>query len=766
MPVERPRLAIGFFTAGPPFHAASLESGGLGGSETALIQAAQGLALRGHQVTVFNNCPAPGVHGGVSYLDRRDYARFAAATAFDVFIVSRYYGFFQVPIPARLKVLWNHDTLDDPASLRRVEGNIDLFFTLSRFHADNYTRRLPSVAGRMVMTKNGIDLGLIERARAQARARPNQVIYASRPERGLEPLLKRIWPRLKEARPELELVICGYDAPGQGLPAATLRLYAELETLIQETPGVRALGSLAKPEYYRLLASSAFMLYPCVFPEISCIAALEAQALGRPVLTSAAFALAETVKTPEFMAQAPPGSQDWAGELFQLALKTLDQPDQAAALAQKAREQVIRQYAWESILEQWERVFGLMLKSRKPSPPARRTGLRKKQLKVLFLHSKHLLIQEITHGLKALGHEPRLVMLPAGAADQDQLLARLEKLVEEFRPDFALTVNHLGLDAEGVLAGWLEARGLALASWFVDSPLMNLHQLKLNHTSGTAYFLWDRDYLAPLKRLGLGPAAYLPLAADTTVFHPGAARQAPLSALACPISFVGNSMTSAVSEKTRALGLENGAGRLVDQAARSFMGSTALTPEEDIETSGLAAWAAASSLGQAMDLSALVIWRATQLYRAQVLGRLAPLEPRIIGDEAWERLLPQNGPRWLGPLNYYQQLPRFYPLCQVNLNLTSLQMKTGLNQRVFDAPACGAFVLSDHRDQLTEHFRLGREAVTFQTAGEALDLARFYLENPGSAQKIAQAGHARIIRDHTYPLRISSLIETLRQEFC
>ena len=47
------------------------------------------------------------------------------------------------------------------------------------------------------------------------------------------------------------------------------------------------------------------------------------------------------------------------------------------------------------------------------------------------------------------------------------------------------------------------------------------------------------------------------------------------------------------------------------------------------------------------------------------------------------------------PLNYYKDLPLLYNACKINFNATSLQMKEAVNQRVFDVPACGAFLLTD-----------------------------------------------------------------------
>ena len=262
--MKKRALTIGFYTEGPPFDGGTLEERALGGSETALIQAARALSDKGNRILVFNNCHGPGTWHGVDYFQRRDLPR-RAATGFDVFIVSRFYGIFQAPMRAGLKVLWNHDTLDQAAGLRVVQDQVDVFFVLSKFHASNYLTRLPGLEPRMAVTRNGVDLDLISRSTEGCAKDENAVIYASRPERGLQNLLQDIWPELRKKRPDLKLYLCGYKGDPASYPPELRDLYGKINELVRTSPNVIALGALTKQDYYRRLASSSLMLYPCVF---------------------------------------------------------------------------------------------------------------------------------------------------------------------------------------------------------------------------------------------------------------------------------------------------------------------------------------------------------------------------------------------------------------------------------------------------------------------------------------------------------------------
>jgi glycosyltransferase involved in cell wall biosynthesis len=366
---ESRAMTIGLFTDGPAFDGTSLDHCALGGSETALIQAARSLAERGHQVTVFNNCARPGRHDDVLYLPWRSYARLDRQTFFDVFIVSRFFGFFQVPIRAGLRVLWNHDTLERPDDLRQLLGRIDLVFCLSQFHRDQYLSLVPELQGRVLITRNGVDLSLIDRVAGGAKRDPNKVLYASRPERGLKVLLEDIWPKLSADRPGLTLALCGYSLPDQVAPPALAELYRYLNHLAQKTPGVVQLGALTKDTYYAHLAEAALMAYPCTFPEISCIAALEAQACRTPIVTTDGFALSETVQIEAYKVDGRPGAETYNRRFIERARYLLDHPGQAAAWAEEARAAMEKAYTWPGIAAEWERIFALTLRSRKRLEP-------------------------------------------------------------------------------------------------------------------------------------------------------------------------------------------------------------------------------------------------------------------------------------------------------------------------------------------------------------------------------------------------------------
>ncbi|MDR1395915.1 MAG: glycosyltransferase family 4 protein, partial [Deltaproteobacteria bacterium] len=276
----------------------------------------------------------------------------------------RFFGAFNIPFRAAVKVLWNHDTLDNTQVLKSVHDEIDLFLVLSAYHRDNFLTRLPQLADRMIITRNGLDFALLDGAAAGAVRDPGKLLYASRPERGLKVLLENIWPRLKEARPELRLYLCGYQMAPDFLSPELQNLYSCLDLAVRSDPRIINLGPLGKKDYYRHLAQSALVAYPCCFPEISCLVSLEAQALGTPILTTNDYALTESVKADLFKVSGRPRSPAYAQAYVERALDLLADLPKSLALADAARNIIRSSHAWDQIALEWERLFRLSLRAR------------------------------------------------------------------------------------------------------------------------------------------------------------------------------------------------------------------------------------------------------------------------------------------------------------------------------------------------------------------------------------------------------------------
>jgi spore maturation protein CgeB len=275
-------------------------------------------------------------------------------------------------------------------------------------------------------------------------------------------------------------------------------------------------------------------------------------------------------------------------------------------------------------------------------------------------------------------------------------------------------------------------------------------------------FLRDGDYRAEVKALGYENVHFLPLATDHTLFKPRNGR----SGSQVSAGFVGDSMIGPVEKYAAKVGLPEEFRPLVESAAGEFSKKSDRTPAALIKETGLdrKIFNGNPSPAGMLDLEALITWWSTKLYRLERVKALGPLRPTVVGDPGWRALLDETIFHLRPSLDYYLEMPWFYPGCQINLNATSMQMKTGLNQRVFDVPASEAFLLTDYREQIEGIFEVGREVVCYGHPEEALDLARYYLEHETQRRRVAERGLARVLSDHTYQCRLARLIEHMRQD--
>jgi spore maturation protein CgeB len=69
---------------------------------------------------------------------------------------------------------------------------------------------------------------------------------------------------------------------------------------------------------------------------------------------------------------------------------------------------------------------------------------------------------------------------------------------------------------------------------------------------------------------------------------------------------------------------------------------------------------------------------------------------------------------------------------------------------LFDFPAAGAFVITDHVPELVDYFEIGREIVTFTSIPEMLEKVAYFLAHPEDRIRIQTAARQRVLRDHTW----------------
>ena len=119
-------------------------------------------------------------------------------------------------------------------------------------------------------------------------------------------------------------------------------------------------------------------------------------------------------------------------------------------------------------------------------------------------------------------------------------------------------------------------------------------------------------------------------------------------------------------------------------------------------------------------------------------------------------------PRYLaGELVPNEDLAGFYAAAGIVLNdhWTDMQREGFLSNRLYDASAAGAFVISDAIDGLREEFDGG--IVAYHGRDELCDLVEAYLADPGARAACAARARAAVLARHTFAHRARAIVDAV-----
>jgi glycosyltransferase involved in cell wall biosynthesis len=332
-----------------------------------LIGLARALAKIGHRVTIFTkfaNLDDEGEYEGVTFRSHETFNDMMQPVEWDVFISCRTPSIMAAPVKAKARFLWLQDELILPKVLMGHLWQTDRLIFVSEWHKQHYCERLPELEKLSWVTRNGVDLKLIQESIQGVERDRNSLIYISRPERGLDPLLQ-IFPKILERAPDTRLKICRYNSMYDPLPNVAA-VCARADRMVAQTEGAQYLGHLGKAELYREIASSRLMVYPGVpnFNETSCIAAIEAQACGTPLICSNKGGLRETLDDEAGVKIDGDAFSCVYQERFADEVISLLTDDARVGGMQIAGSGHVQRYDYDLIAVEWDAMFDKFFESR------------------------------------------------------------------------------------------------------------------------------------------------------------------------------------------------------------------------------------------------------------------------------------------------------------------------------------------------------------------------------------------------------------------
>lgn len=272
----------------------------------------------------------------------------------------------------------------------------------------------------------------------------------------------------------------------------------------------------------------------------------------------------------------------------------------------------------------------------------------------------------------------------------------------QFQPDLVLVLNGLNFPVEQV--DTIRGMGIKTAVWFADDPY---------YTDWTCSIAPHYDHVFTLElncvtfyqELGCGQVHYLPFGVNPRLFHP----KRTDTSYHKEICFIGVAYMNRV--------------QLFDQMTH-FLAS------RDLLISGWW-WDRLAQYPKLAHQIQLGTWLSSEDTASYYNGAQIVLNNHRSHDD-----------------ESYNKNSRRIPALSVN-------------PRTFEIAGCGAFQLSDVRQDLGNYYVPGQEIATYSSAEELMDKIAYYLIHEDERREIALAGLNRTMKDHTYQKRLMQMLQII-----
>jgi beta-1,4-mannosyl-glycoprotein beta-1,4-N-acetylglucosaminyltransferase len=265
-------------------------------------------------------------------------------TPFHTVIISRYISFLEMfsSISTYQIYLWAHDThflpygcnLTGEQIVSKWEKYITGCICLTEWQKNNYINAYPELKDKITLINNGLDISKFCKS-VDIKVK-NRFIYTSCSERGLKTVIK-LWPAILAKMPDASLVISSYNKFPKNDDEK------EIKKNISNYPSITHMGKLGVADLYHEMMHAEYWLYPCVFPETSCITALEMLMNEVICLYYPCAALPDTMQ--DYGIQIREGNE--LEKLFAIT-------DEQKAVMRKRGRQYAESCSWTKRCRQWE----------------------------------------------------------------------------------------------------------------------------------------------------------------------------------------------------------------------------------------------------------------------------------------------------------------------------------------------------------------------------------------------------------------------------
>lgn len=369
-------------------------------------------------------------------------------------------------------------------------------------------------------------------------------------------------------------------------------------------------------------------------------------------------------------------------------------------------------------------------------------------LKIVFLDTSYFLQKETIAVLKGMGHT--VESLPVVDAPK-QMLDNLLKTCLRVKPDVIMGTNHIGFDPEGKIAAVLNELHLPVLFWYLDDFRFIIPRGRNQAQPNIAVFSFEKTDLPDLRKFGFEHVFYLPAGSP---LNPGADFSDPsFSYLHKRISFVGSTFLD-----TQKRWFHPRYPALYEQLDFNEWNPQKQTLVDFIINKQVSQF---SSEGELFHYAGYVAGRSTMENRIELLKQIP--DPVVFGDRHWSELGLESEIH--PPVNPSEIAPKIFKASRINVNISSTQLHTSVNLRVFDVPLSGGFLLTDWRESLAALFDPEKELAVFHSPQELRDKITYFQTHDSERENIIARAAERVRNEHLLHHRIRKMLEIAKEVF-
>ncbi|NGZ76105.1 glycosyltransferase family protein [Saccharibacillus alkalitolerans] len=331
------------------------------------------------------------------------------------------------------------------------------------------------------------------------------------------------------------------------------------------------------------------------------------------------------------------------------------------------------------------------------------------------------------------------------------------KDVVNFAPDLVIGYGYVGVFRTGDNHFLLRELNIPVVCLHYDNPFFGLNTAYeeefMRYPEYYFHFIWDQTYLEAFQAKKIENCHKIMLATNPSRFTP-LLGEVPTKGR---ISFVGSIYEEAKKDE--------------DTIEELFIQFILAQKLKNIEIPVMNLCYKAFELPEFEPIALLfknhpeVFWKqiyysihqvGSKEYRKYMIGSLEGIDVHVYGN-GWK----SGNDIVAHPSVPYAELSSLYQSYEINLNISSLQLETSVNNRIFDGFASKAFVLSDYKKDMELVFPDLWKYISFTNLEDLVSKADYFLTHPKEKKELIDVLYEIVLNKHTYAHRVEEIMEVI-----